>query len=418
MATRETANRLKSNIWMIYVINFLKGLMFFLPVYALYLQQELFTVFNVSLIISIQAIFTVLFEVPSGAIADLFGRKNTLIVSGIIAFMAVFFLSIGTVLVFFILYAILIALSESLNSGTDVAILFDSVKGINKLAKKEAMAVSEAAVESRAILSDFENKKAHFKKVIGINKSMWPIGASISSLIGGVLAVQSLRLPIIVTLIPFGLALILTFFLTEPKYQKEKYKNILLHMFKSAKIVIQKKQLFLLSFAGLLFFAFGEVTHQLNPIFFEFKAIPIEYFGLIFALMFGLSSMGSFIAHNVSSKLGNKTTIIVSAMFTPILTFAATLTFGIGSGILLAIPSLFFGIRNPVVTHLLNLEVASKNRATVISIGNLGRRLGLAICMPIFGRLSDVYNINFVFKLAAGLYFSAIFVLFFLKDKN
>jgi MFS family permease len=415
---QQTADKLKSNIWIIYVINFLKGLMFFLPIYALYLQQELFTVFNVSLIIAIQAIFIALFEVPSGAIADLFGRKNTLIAAGIIAFMAVFFLSIGTTLIFFILYAILIALAESLNSGTDVAILFDSVKGANKQAKKEAIALSEASVESKAILSVFENKKAHFKRVIGINNSMWPIGASISSLIGGILAVQSLRLPIFVTLIPFGLALILTLFLTEPKYQREKHKNIFLHMFKSAKIVIKKKQLFILTLAGLLFFAFGEVTHQLNPIFFEFKAIPLEYFGLIFAIMFGLSSIGSFLSYTVSSKLGNKSTIIISAMFTPILTFAATLAFGLWAGLLLAIPSLFWGIRSPVITHLLNLEVTSKNRATVISIGNLGKRLGLAICIPIFGRLSDVYNINFVFKLAAGLYFSAIFVLFFIKDKN
>jgi MFS family permease len=416
MTSRETAAKLKSNIWIIYVANFLKGLMFFLPIYALYLQQELFTVFNVALIISIQSVFVILLEVPSGAIADLFGRKNTLIVANIVAIIALIFLSIGTSLIFFIGYAIFIALSESLNSGTDIAILFDSIKNVNKEAKKEAIALSKAAIESKTITP--LSTDIHFKKVIGINSSMWQIGASISAVIGGVLAGQYLRLPIYATIIPFILALILTFFITEPQYQKEKHSNILTHISKSGKLFIKKKQLLILFVAGFLFFAFGEVEHQLNAIFFSFKGIPIEYFGLIFALIFGLSSLGFLISHAVSSKFGNKSTVIISEILSILLIFIATLTFGIWTSILIIISSLFWGIRGPIITHLTNLETASKNRATIISIGNLGNRLGLAICVPIFGIISDIYNINFVFQLTSGLSFTAVFVLLFLKDKN
>ena len=417
MTSRETAAKLKSNIWMIYVINFLGGLMFFLPIYALYLQQELFTLFNVGLIIAIPSIFITLFEIPSGAIADLFGRKNTLIVSGIISVIALVFLSTGTSLIFFIIYGILMALFRSLHSGTDVALLFDSVQGINKQAKKEAIALSEASVGSR-ITSQVSGTKTYFKKVVGINGSMWQLGASISAILGGILATQSLRLPIIATIIPFTLALILTFFLTEPKYTKEKHSNILLHISKSAKLFVKKKQLSVLLLTGFLFFAFGEVAHELNSIFFSFKLIPIEYFGLLFAFIFGASSLGALISNNVSNKLGNKNTLILSAIISPLLILGATFVLGIGVGILIVISSLFYGLRRPITTHLTNLETSSKNRATVISIGNLGNRLGLAICAPIFGALSDIYNINYIFQLLSGLSFTVVFVLLFLKDKN
>ena len=416
MTSRETADGLNSNIWKIYLINFLKGLMFFLPIYALYLQQELFTVFNVSLIIALEAVFLVLFEVPSGAIADLFGRKNTLIVSGIVTLFALFFLSIGTALVFFIVYAILMSLAESLNSGTDVALLFDSIKGVNKQARREAIALSEKSVESRSIT--LFPGKTHFKKVIGINGSMWQIGASVSAIIGGVLATQSLRLPILATIVPATVALILVFFLTEPKYAKEKHSNILRHVSKSAKLFAKKRQLLILFIVGFLFNAFGEVSHQLKPIFLSFKVIPIEYFGLIFALTFGLSALGSLISHDVSSKFGNKKVLIWSVISAPLLLLGATLTVGIWVGIFLVTGALFWGIRGPIMMHLQNLEISSKNRATVISVGNMGNRLGLAIFIPIFGLLSDQYTINFVFQLIGGLFFIAVFVILFLKDKD
>mgnify|MGYP006429819081 CR=1 FL=1 len=412
--------RLQRNINLLYTFNFLKGLKFFIPIFALYLQQELFTVFNVTLILAVQSVATLVFEIPSGAIADLFGRKKTLIASSIIAIIALLFLSFGQSLTVFIIYAILIALAESLISGTDTAILFDSIKGIERYAKKNAIAQEEASLGKKEapILLDEIKKLPKFKKVISISNSMWPIGASISSAIGGFLAAYSLKLPIIITIIPFILALLITFFLVEPKYVKEKHKSILTHIFKSTKIVIKKKQVLLLSLAGLLFYAFGEVAHQLNPIFFQFKDISVELFGIIFAVTFGLSFLGSFFSHNVSEKIGNKKTIILAAIVSPFLIYGATLAPGIWAAVLIVSASLFWGLKWPVISHLLNLEVKSKNRATVISIGNLARKLGFAIFVPFFGYFVDLYDVNIAFKLAGVLSFIVVFLLLFLKDKD
>lgn len=414
------SNKLKRNIWIIYLFNFLKGLMFFLPIYALYLQQELFTIFNVTLILAIQSIATLIFEVPSGAIADLFGRKRSLIISSIIGVIALIFLGIGNSLIFFIIYAILTAFSESLLSGTDVALLFDTLKNKNQLEKKDAILLSESSVGKKEVpmLVEELQKQTSFKKVIALNNCMWPIGASISSMIGGILATISLKLPIWITIIPFTIASLIVFLIVEPKYEREKQRNIFSHMFNSVKIISKKKQILLLFLAGFLFYSFGEVAHELASIFYAFKNIPIGYYGFIFAGSFGLSFLGSYFSHNISEKLGNKKTIILSALLPPFLLYGATITLGLWSAVLIVLGGLCWGVRWPVITHLINLEINSKNRVTIISIGNLANKLGLAIFAPFFGYFSGLYSINVAFKLIAFLSLLTVILLFFIKEKS
>lgn len=144
------------NIPLLYVIAFLQGTMFFLPILSLYYQQTLFTVQNVALIFAIEAIASVIFEVPTGAIADLFGRKRTMLVAYAIDILAITILFIGGSMAIFIIYAILTALAHSLNSGTDTALMYDTLKN--------------------------EGKENYYKKISGIYMSIWPFGASISSM--------------------------------------------------------------------------------------------------------------------------------------------------------------------------------------------------------------------------------------------
>jgi len=381
---------LERNIWIIYVSGFLRGLVFFLPIFALYIQQELFTVLNVTLILSVGSFTALIFEIPSGAFADLFGRKRTLVIASILLIVALAFLSVGGRMMFFILYAIINGIAESLFSGTDTALLYDTLKNLGR--------------------------KNTFKKVIAIVNMMWPAGATIGAIIGGVLAATSLQLPVALTLVPFTLAFLLTIFLVEPSYEKETHKNMFLQMQNAFKTIISNKQILLLSLTGFLLYSFGEVAHNLNPIFFQAKSIPVAIYGIIFAASFGLSSLGSISSHYLSDRFGDKKTLLVSAIIPPFLLFFATIVTGIWSAILIVIGSFFWGIDWPIISHLLNQETMSKQRATVISFGNLMKRLGFAIFAPFFGYIAGMYTIGTVFKLAAVLSLSVVGVLLMMKE--
>lgn len=375
-----------------YLITLIGGMLFFLPILALYFEENLFTITNVAIIFAVQSIAMVFFEIPTGAIADLFGRKKTIIFAHSLALVALYFLYVGETMKMFILYALLNAFARSLSSGTDSAFLYDTLKQ--------------------------ENKEKYYKKIIGTFSALWPVGASMGAIIGGYLAKISLSTPVLWTFVPFSIVFILLFFLKEPKYEKEEHRNIFRHMFESSKLIIANKQIIILLIAGFILFAFNETTHVLQPIFFEFKGMPVLYFGYIVAAVFGFSAIGHYFSHDISEKIGNKATLILATIGTPLFLFLATLTTNFTSVILFVIPSLFHGLRNPVNDHLLNLEVESRKRATILSSSNFMRQLGLAIFAPFVGYWAELYTINTAFMISAVLLFSVPILFLFLKEKN
>lgn len=380
------------NIWLMYLKCVLGGLLFFLPIIALYLEKDLFSITNVAIIFAVEAVAMMVLEIPTGAAGDLFGRKRTLILANVSVLIGLIFLYIGGSMGMFILFAIFNALGRSLNSGTDSALIYDTLKE--------------------------EKKEHHYKKVVGNYYALWPLGAAIGSLVGGYLASISLSLPVLFTFIPIFLVLILTFFLKEPRYEREEHKKVLKHMFSSSKLVVKNSQLVIIFIAAFLIWGLGESVHQLNSIFFNFKEIPIIYFGVISAFIFGFSSAGHYFSHYVSEKIGDKKTLVLASLGSPLLILTATFLTKYAAAVVWVIPSIFFGLRNPVVNHLINLEVSSSKRATILSIHSFMIRMGIMIFAPIVGYLADLYTINTAFKISAAIMFTVPVVYMFLKEKK
>jgi len=391
MVSKKRKQKLDRNIWLMNVIRFLRSFMFFVPIFALYLQEQLFTVLNVTIIMAIITFVTAVLEVPSGVFTDFFGRRKTLILSCLIAVINVSLLATGTEFIHFVFYAIVSAFSRALNSGTDESLLYDTLKEFKEQGK--------------------------FKKVIGAYHAIGPIAMSISSIIGGLLATISLRTPVYVTIIPFVIALIFSLFLVEPKYHKS-ISTVFGHVKKSTALLFSNRQLFLLSLASLLFFSFGESIHQISQIFYSFNNIPVAYFGFIFGAVFGLSSAGSFFSHSITEKFGNKRSLIFSTVFSMIVLIIATYVSGWLAVFFLIIGSFTYGIRNPVMSYMTNLEVASSNRATVLSIRNFAQSVGFTIFAPILGILTDSIGILGSYRLFGGGFLILIFIQSLLKEKN
>jgi MFS family permease len=334
----------------------------------------------------------VLLEVPTGAVADLFGRKITYILGELSTIIGIVFLYFGSSLTPFIIFALLNALGQSLRSGNDEAIIYDTLKE--------------------------ENKAEHYKKVSGTLAAIWPFGAIIGSVAGGFMAKVSLSLPILLSFIPLIISLALTLFIVEPKYQKEKHKNVFSHMNNSINIVWKNKQVLLLMVAAALALAFGESAHNLKSIYFAFKNIPIEYFGIIFGAVFGLSSLGHYWSHSFSKRFGDKATLIFSGITFPVLLLLSALTQGVLSMTFIVLTSIPFGLKNPVIRHLINVETESAKRATILSMNNLFGSLGVALGALLLGHLADLYNINNTYIIAAICILVASVLFFFVKERR
>jgi len=373
-----------------FIFLFLRGAKFFLPFLALYFEQSLFTVTNVAIIMSLRSFSTMLFEIPSGAISDLFGRKNTLLLSTFTNLITICLLYIGDSMSVFLIYAVLAGLSTSLISGTDTAFIHDELEILGKTKR--------------------------FKKVIGNYFTLWPFGAVFGSLVGGYLAKTSIEFAILISLVPVGISLILLSFLKEPKVEREKHHNVMAHSWDSLKYILRKKQLILLILAGAIGVSFGFSIYQLNALFLDYKEIPLELFGWVAAGIFLSAAFGSYISNYISNRIGNKAALVLSISLAAILYLSATFISSPFAVLPLIIGFGVFRIKKPIINHFINIEASTKNRATVVSISSFVDKLGLTLSMLVLGYVADLYDINAAYMLSASLLLLAPMLYMFIRD--
>ena len=117
---------LQNNIKTIYLLGFFNSFMVITPIFVPLLQGH---GLSMSQVLQTQALFALtiaLFEVPSGYIADIWGRRQAILLGS--AFFAVGFLCLLSADSFldFLVYEIVLGFGYSLISGADLALLYDT----------------------------------------------------------------------------------------------------------------------------------------------------------------------------------------------------------------------------------------------------------------------------------------------------
>ena len=124
----------ESMMWKFRLYGFFKNLRFFEPYLIIMLYSYLegsnseFILFKIGLIFLVQEVFTYVFEVPSGIIADRFGKKNELLICFVfyIISFVLYFVGLGQPIQYFFvvfLAAAFYGLGESFRSGTHKAMI-------------------------------------------------------------------------------------------------------------------------------------------------------------------------------------------------------------------------------------------------------------------------------------------------------
>lgn len=96
-------------------------------VWVIFLLERGFTLAQAGIAEGVYHITSMIFEVPSGMAADLFGRKRTLILSGIVGILSSVFMTLDGWSGFVYCSMIFSALSLNLASGTEEALVYDSL---------------------------------------------------------------------------------------------------------------------------------------------------------------------------------------------------------------------------------------------------------------------------------------------------
>ena len=141
------------NVPLFYVFQLLFGFHFWIPIWFLFLQSDhQLSYTQIGLMEVVFGVTTILAEVPTGAIADRFGRRESL-VAGAFGFAAgvVLFAVLGYPLLI-VGYA-LMALTRTLLSGSGDALLFDTLRSLRQTAEYERHAGRSRATATASLLA-------------------------------------------------------------------------------------------------------------------------------------------------------------------------------------------------------------------------------------------------------------------------
>ncbi|MAG63096.1 hypothetical protein CMO84_06185, partial [Candidatus Woesearchaeota archaeon] len=125
-----TQSRLRANVARIQALSFTWMFMLVMPVIVPYLGSHDLGMDRVFQLQAIFAITIVLLEVPSGYISDLLGRRRCLILAGILHGLAATTLYWASSFSGFVVFELLAAVGVCFYSGTDVALLYDSLEAL------------------------------------------------------------------------------------------------------------------------------------------------------------------------------------------------------------------------------------------------------------------------------------------------
>jgi len=351
------------NIRIMYFYQFLRGMMLISGVLVpFYLDWGQVSYLQIMVLQSIFVFSVFVLEVPTGAIADRFGRKTSLMLSSIVALCAVALYSAVPNFYFFVFAEFLWAGGVVLMSGADEALVYDSLRNRNEAVK---------------IFGRFRSVE-----ILGIAVS-GPIGSIIASAFG-------LRYAMMLTVIPMGLSFVFALMFKEPPIQKTQ-ENYFATMLDGLRYLKNHRLLRIFAadtviFGALVFF----IIWMYQPVLTE-QGVPIAYFGFVHALIAGAQVIFMQSFEPLQKVFGKGIGLIRWCAIITGLTYIV-LAFSTNAWLSVILCSVIaaFGMSRPVLFQgYINEHIESKNRATVISAISMLRSLLMGILYPIVGLIVE-----------------------------
>ena len=375
--------KLRHNILKMYLLKAVLWFMVAMPIIVLFFQEHGLSLTEVMLLQAIYSLSVALFEIPSGYIADIFGRKQTIVFSTIFSFIGFMVFSFYGGFYAFALAQVLIGIGGSLMSGSDSAIIYDTL------------------LETKS--------KTSYTKIEGRNYAIGNFSEAAAGILGGFLAVGSLYLPIYVqtSILFFSIPIALT--LVEPTIHEE---NKLDRSFRAIMEVVKfslvdnTRLRWLIIYSSAMGVATLSMAWFAQP-FFKEVGVPLAYFGILWAGLNFSAGLTSFNAHHFDKKENNHKMLIYLSlgMITSfiLLGFNSSM-FGL---VFILIIYLLRGIVTPILRNAINENTTSNKRATVLSIRSFIIRISFAICAPILGYIAENYSLSnsfYVLALVVGVF--------------
>jgi MFS family permease len=369
-----------ANILRLNVIKFSKWFTLIMPVIVPFYKYNGLSLSEIMVLKSVYSIVIVALELPSGYFADVLGRKKTLVKGAFLGTAGFVIYSITHNYIGFLLAEIALGAGQSLISGADSAILYDTLAA--------------------------GRKEKDYARYEGLNASIGNFSEAFAGIAGGALALISLRMPFYIQVIIASTAIPAAITLKEPRKSQRVKNRIKLTDIITVldQILIKEKNLrYNLLFSSIIGATTLIMAWFAQPLFEEI-GIKLAFYGILWTALNIITGISSIAAHRVERLLGDTNTLTLIAIATPCLMIITGISPLIGILPMLFAFYIIRGIATPVLKDYVNQSTSPGVRATVMSLRDLIIRILFAMLAPLGGWISDSYNLK------TGLAFTGIVI--------
>ena len=350
--------------------------MLIMPIVALFYTDNGLDDYDIYVLQAVYSLSVALLEIPSGYMADVIGRKKSLVIGSVLGALGYGIYSFSSGFYGFLFAEIVLGLGGSFISGSDSAMLYESLAAMDK-------------------------KQLYFR-LEGRITSLGHFAETIAALGGGFIAVSlSYQAVYFSQTLVAAIAIPAAFYLLEPAREKIIIRPGWGHI-----LLVCKESLFLnkkLSSTLLLSSLIGTSTLCMawtSQVYFVHMGLTEKAITPLWILLNLTVALVAAFADKIVNIIGQPLAIAVIIIFIPGSYVA------IGSFSLL--PALFIlfvfytirGYATPLLKDLVNRYCASETRATVLSIRSMIIRVSFAILGPFIGSVSTGYSLTFALRLS------------------
>ncbi len=373
------------NITRLYFIKIAKWFMLFMPIVVPFYESNGLSMKDIMILQAVYSIAIVILEIPSGYLADIWGRKRTMLLGAIMGVIGFSTYSFSHGLAGFLVAEIILGIGQSCMSGADSAMLYDSMLEVK------------------------QEKK--YSKYEGRITSLGNFAEALAAIIGGLLATVSLRAPYIAQTAIALIAVPAALTLSEPVRHVKLVSAGFMQVIRIARFALfENRELR----RNILFSAFtGTATLTMawfvQP-FFKFSEIDIKWFGFLWAALNLIVAVASYMAHSIEKRIGQKASVMFIALAIPLGYIALSQSGMVIGLIILVLFHITRGYATPILKDYINRITGSEVRATVLSVRNFFIRINFSLIGPLIGWIKDVYSLQTAL-LIAGCIFITLTVL-------
>lgn len=363
---------------------------FFSPIIVLFWQQNGLSMTQIMLLQSVYAIGVSILELPTGAFADYFGKKRSLLLGALFWVVGCFWYGSSHTFWQFVLGELLVGVGSAFFSGADRAYLHQ-------------------------VLAQ-EGQENTFKKVEGKARGIIQIAQGIGSIIGGFLASISLGFTIIAT----GVVNIISFgtIVSFPPIKEQKQSSIgYVQIIKESIVLIyHHKELLWLTLFFAVFYALVWPLQFYAQVYLKVINLPVYQFGIAYFLFNLIAAFFLQFTHEVEMKVKK----YVYTLLTISIVLALILCGLFQTIFLIPVWSVFIianFMNQTIISSRVLAIIPHQKAATVLSFQSLVRRIIYAAIIPFLGYLSDMYTLKSTLLIYAGFTLIILTVLLVLKRK-